>query len=97
VSTVAVNKRTADFDVYIGRGSKWGNPFKIGEHGSRADVIEKYEEWIKSQPHLLSSLHEIRGKRLGCFCKPLACHGDVLAHLCDATPLPSEASGEGGV
>lgn len=81
--TIPVNKRFVSFDVYIGRGSKWGNPFKIGEHGSRADVIERYEAWIKTQPHLLASLHEIRGKRLGCFCKPLACHGDVLAQLCD--------------
>ena len=76
-----VNKRTEDFDVYIGRGSKWGNPFKIGPDGNRADVIEKYRQWIKTKPNLLECLPELDCKRLGCFCKPRTCHGDVLAEL----------------
>jgi len=65
-------------DVYIGRGSKWGNPFRIGAHGSRAEVIAKYEEYLLSSPHLLTALPELRGKNLVCFCAPLPCHGDVL-------------------
>ena len=48
--------------VYVGRPSIWGNPFVIGKDGSRAEVIEKYETWLMSQPQLLSKLHGLRGK-----------------------------------
>jgi len=70
-------------DVYIGRPSKWGNPFEIGRDGTRAQVIKKYREWIATQPKLLAALPELKDKRLGCFCKPRACHGDILAALAD--------------
>jgi hypothetical protein len=80
-TTTVVNKKNSQFDVYIGRGSVFGNPFIIGVHGSREDVIRKYEEWVRQQPHILALLPTLRGKRLGCFCKPLACHGDVLVKL----------------
>lgn len=68
-------------DVYIGRPSKWGNPFEIGKDGTRQQVIKKYEEWIRQQPDLLNQLDELNGKILGCWCKPLPCHGDVLVKL----------------
>jgi hypothetical protein len=67
--------------VYIGRPSKWGNPFVIGKQGTRAEVIAKYREWIMTQPRLLADLHELRGKDLICWCAPFACHGDVLREL----------------
>ena len=80
-----VNKRThkptAD-DVYIGRPSKWGNPFAIGKHGDRAEVIRKYHNWIKTQPTLLADVKSLKGKNLVCWCKPEACHGDILEMLC---------------
>lgn len=69
------------YDVYIGRGSKWGNPFIIGKDGTRSDVIKKYNKWIQNQPHLMNSLHELDNKILGCYCKPKACHGDILLKL----------------
>jgi hypothetical protein len=81
--TVVVHHRKVKFDVFIGRPSKWGNPFKIGKDGTREEVISKYREWIMKQPELLADLHELKGKVLGCWCKPLACHGDVLAELAD--------------
>jgi DNA polymerase len=81
MDTVVVNKYKEDFDVYIGRGSKWGNPFVIGPDGDREEVIHKYEVWIRAQPHLMNSLHELENKRLGCFCKPKMCHGDILVKL----------------
>jgi hypothetical protein len=81
--TTVVHKREPH-DVYIGRPSKWGNPFAIGPDGGRAEVIAKYREWVQKQPRLMASLHELRGKRLGCFCKPKACHGDVLRELVEA-------------
>lgn len=82
--TKVVNiKRGATCDVYIGRPSKWGNPFMIGPDGSRKEVIEKYRQWIQTQPDLMAALPELRGKTLGCYCAPLPCHGDVLAELTD--------------
>lgn len=84
MKTTVVKVTNQTCDVYIGRPSKWGNPFYIGQDGTRAEVIRKYEEWILQQPELLSSLSELKGKRLGCHCKPQACHGDVLAKLADA-------------
>jgi len=69
------------YDVYIGRPSKWGNPFTIGEDGNRRQVIEKYKEWVQLQPELMESLHELEGKVLGCWCRPKACNGDVLLSL----------------
>ena len=67
--------------VYIGRPSKWGNPFVIGRDGSRADVIAKYRAWIVAQPALMNALDELGGRDLICWCAPLACHGDVLIEL----------------
>jgi hypothetical protein len=75
------------FDVYIGRPGKWGNPFEIGRDGTRAEVIEKYREWILTQPHLLAQLDELKGKVLGCWCSPLPCHGDILVELIDRDRL----------
>lgn len=78
---VVVHCKRAAHDIYIGRGSKWGNPFKIGRDGTRSDVIRKYEAWVVQQPALMAALPELLGKRLGCFCAPLNCHGHVLARL----------------
>jgi hypothetical protein len=84
--------RPTDDYVYIGRGSKWGNPFThlysgISRDttvvGSREEAIERYEEWLKTQPDLMAALPELRGKTLMCYCRPAACHGDVLARLAD--------------
>ena len=82
--TTVVNVREDDWDVFIGRGGQWGNPFRIGRDGTREDVINKYREWILNQPKLLSQLSILKDKTLGCHCKPLACHGDVLVQLVEA-------------
>jgi hypothetical protein len=71
----------ADNAVYVGPPSIWGNPFVIGKDGSRAEVIDKYETWLMSQPQLLSKLHELHDKNLVCWCAPQACHADVLLRL----------------
>jgi len=84
--TKVVNKRSGvKFDVYIGRPSKWGNPFVIGKDGNREQVIAKYETWLKApeQAGLIASLPELKDKTLACWCRPSACHGDVLARLVD--------------
>lgn len=67
--------------VYIGRPSKWGNPYRIGQNGSREEVIELYRQYLHRRKDLLACLHELRGKDLVCFCAPLDCHGDILLKL----------------
>jgi hypothetical protein len=83
MKTSVVNRSIHPFDVYIGRGSKWGNPFIIGKDGDRDEVCDKYEKWFWKQKNLFLSISELKGKRLGCFCKPKRCHGDFLAKLAD--------------
>ena len=78
--TRVVHCKREPYDVYIGRPSKWGNPFKIGVDGTREEVIEKYRNYIQNSP-LLEYIQELKGKTLGCYCKPAACHGDILAEL----------------
>ena len=79
-------KRDA-YDVYIGRPGTWGNPFHLGRDGGREEVIVRYQAWLGRQPALLARLGELRGKRLGCWCAPRPCHGDVLARLADALDI----------
>lgn len=79
--TRVVNVRHEGYDVLIARPSKWGNPFQIGRDGSRKQVIKLYEIHLRRRPDLLVALPELAGKRLGCHCKPEACHGDVLVKL----------------
>lgn len=83
--TTVVNCKNEVFDVHIGRGSPFGNPFKIGVHGNREEVITKYRNWVLTQPLLLAKMEELRGKRLGCWCKPKACHGDVIVEILNRT------------
>ncbi|MDQ0297719.1 hypothetical protein J2S78_000127 [Salibacterium salarium] len=97
--TTVVNKKHEAFNVYIGRGSKWGNPFSHLDHTkaaykieSREASIEAYKNWLMNQPDLLDSLHELQGQTLGCFCKPHPCHGDILAELADAGVKPKTPS-----
>lgn len=68
--------------VYIGRPTKWGNPFIIGADGTRMEVIRKYREYVFSNPDLMETARiELKGKDLLCFCAPVACHGDVLLEV----------------
>lgn len=82
-----VHCKRDDYDVYIGRGSKWGNPYKIGIDGTRSEVIEKYREYILNNKELLDDLHELKGKILGCWCYPKRCHGEVLIELIEQSRL----------
>lgn len=67
--------------IYIGRPSKWGNPFVIGKDGTRDEVIAKYRTYLLRDAQLMAALPELRGKDLVCWCAPCACHGDVLLEL----------------
>lgn len=83
-----VNVRKESCEVFIGRPSKWGNPFHIGQDGTRQEVIQKYRAWILKSG-LLQEVHQLRGKTLGCYCAPLPCHGDVLLELANSSPSSS--------
>lgn len=92
--TEVVNKRDRLYDVYIGRGSIWGNPFTVEKYG-REGCIDKYEHYIRDKlrnnPELWQELQKLEGKILGCFCKPKRCHGDILVKILEeikTVPLP---------
>jgi hypothetical protein len=87
MKTRVVHCKKSSYDVYIGRPSKWGNPYRLKKGESRNVCVARYREWLMSQPELLAAIGELRGKVLGCWCKPLKCHGDVLAELADAVEV----------
>lgn len=80
-----------DCDIYIGRRinmggwslpeSKWANPFKVNTPTDLPESLRLYEQHVRSNPDMISCLHQLSGKRLGCWCAPNACHGDVLVKL----------------
>jgi|TARA_R110000868_G_scaffold195851_1_gene441596 hypothetical protein len=95
IKSKVVHCKKESYNVYIGRPSKWGNPFTHRPDGKtlakyvvkdRDTAVNAYREWITNGDgkHLLDDLHELKGgKILGCWCKPQACHGDVLLELLD--------------
>lgn len=87
-----VHCKKEPYDVYIGRPSKWGNPFTHIQDGktlaefvvsTREESIQCYKHWITvgKGSHLLNNLQELKGKTLGCWCHPKPCHGDILVEL----------------
>ena len=74
---------------YIGRPSPLGNPFTIGRDGDRTTVIEKYRKWLwgkmQGNTDQMAELRRMVAKLnlegklvLICWCKPEACHGDII-------------------
>lgn len=80
-----VHCKHESYDVYIGRPSKWGNPFTVEQFG-REGAIREYKHWVLTKPTLLAALPELKDKVLGCWCAPLACHGDILMELANRKP-----------
>jgi len=81
-----LNKKTDNIPpdaIYVGRPSKWGNPYKIGRDGSRTEVIELYRHYLAmaNLTHTTLDLNELKGKDLVCWCAPLPCHADKLLEL----------------
>ncbi len=89
--------------VYVGRPTKWGNPYRVGPHLTRAEAVARYRAYLLAEGYpLLNELHEIRGKNLACWC-PLdqPCHANVLLELANdprgkAAAVPSETGPTGG-
>lgn len=84
--TRVVHLKKEPYDVYIGRPSKWGNPYSHKEGtlaefkvANRTEALEKFEKYLLENETLYNSLIELKGKTLGCWCKPNKCHGDILA------------------
>ena len=79
--TVVVNLHREPYDIYIGRAGRghdgyFGNPFPRAP-----DALERYREYFArrvKETEFRRRVLALRGKRLGCFCKPGPCHGDVI-------------------
>lgn len=87
--TKVVNLYKEQYDIYIGRSGKgkssiWGNPYSAKEHG-HDKCISLFKDYIYkklvSDKILQEELSKLKGMKLGCFCKPKACHGDVLIEM----------------
>lgn len=91
--TRVVHCRREAYDVYVGRPSVYGNPFShlagtLAQYqvSTREEAVAAYRTWIHNPENraLLQKVKtELKGKVLGCWCKPLSCHGDVLAEIAD--------------
>lgn len=82
---VNVTQYDGDDVQMIDRETQFGNPFRLKEDGgeyTREESVAKYREWFKNKiqddPDFRESVEELRGETLGCWCKPKACHGDVI-------------------
>jgi hypothetical protein len=83
MKTKVVNCKKEKYDVYIGRPSPFGNPFIIGRDGDRKKVINLFHSYFYNRLDydidFKIKIKELKGKTLGCYCKPLDCHGDIIA------------------
>jgi hypothetical protein len=84
VDTIVVNMRTtSDYDVAIDRSSPFGNPYHLGKDGDRQVVLQKYREYFykrcEADPEFKRRVLTLRGKKLGCHCAPMPCHGMIIA------------------
>jgi hypothetical protein len=86
--TTVVNIKYEPYDIYIGRAGHgrdgyFGNPFPLTDEDERVLVLQRYEEHfygrLETDPEFKRRVLELKGKRLGCFCKPRLCHGDIIA------------------
>ena len=87
MKTKVVNIKNENYDVYIGRAGRgqsgyFGNPFRLSNNETRGATIERYKSYfyqrLESDPQFRERIHALKGKTLGCFCKPYPCHGDVI-------------------
>ena len=88
MNTRVVNIKYEEYDVYIGRAGRgqdgyFGNPFPLLPGQSRGSSLDKYKVYfydrLKTDPEFREKIHGLKGKTLGCFCKPYPCHGDIIA------------------
>lgn len=85
-TTSVVNLRHEKADINCGRGSVYGNPYLIGRDGTRDEVCDKYALYFEKRlqdPQFRAKVLALRGKTLGCWCKPLRCHVDIIKKYID--------------
>lgn len=82
---VNVERHGKDGVTMIDRTTRFGNKFVLEENGglySRERSIEKYRSWFKNKirkdPDFRKAVDDLAGQKLGCWCKPKSCHGDVI-------------------
>lgn len=93
--TKVVNIKNDPYDIYIGRGSPFGNPYSDNPNSqakwiveSRDESIRLYEQWVWNQPSLIKQIRkDLKDKILGCYCKPLNCHGDILMKIAESPSI----------
>jgi hypothetical protein len=97
MKTKVVHCKEDSYDIYIGRkkntNNHYGNPFRIDKNCTRDESISNFRMWIlgfdfndiesERRKWILIHIKDLKGKTLGCWCKPKACHGDILAELVD--------------
>ncbi|MBI1313673.1 DUF4326 domain-containing protein [bacterium] len=85
--TTVVNVSRRRCDELIDRNTDFGNPFFLGPDGSREAVLAKFRAYalrrMETDPAWAARVRALKGKRLGCHCKPKACHGDVYVEILD--------------
>ena len=86
-----MHKLESKYDVYIGRPSIFGNPFKIGPDGNRQQVVAKFKQYfydrLQKDKKFKGAIDKLKGKTLACWCvdKPVdfirknkQCHGEII-------------------
>ena len=91
METKVVHCKKEKYDILIDRRTLFGNPYILVKDGERDEVIQQFEDWLRGKrdiswkqdirKEILRRLPELKGKILGCWCKPLSCHGDVYIKL----------------
>lgn len=77
-----VNRHKEKYDIYIGRGTVWGNPYKDMPRAKMLALFRVYFlNKVKSGEITIDQLKSLQGKRLGCSCFPKPCHGDFIVRV----------------
>lgn len=68
--------------IYVGRPTKWGNPFVLHEESQREGVLRKFVENLDKEQGLIEQAStELPGKFQGCWCAPKLCHAHVWSAI----------------
>lgn len=81
------NENPPKGSVYVGRPTRWGNPFVVGANYTQEEAVEAYRAWLMAPERawLRAEMREsLRGKNLVCWCHPKVCHADVILEVANA-------------
>jgi hypothetical protein len=98
----AKGSRLPENTVCVDRSTKWGNPFVVGDHGTRAECVAHYRRLLSGyacvtcgpavnlqmayRAMVIANRHELKGKNLACWCGAGPCHADVLLEVAALAP-----------